>query len=64
MRWTRFFIPTTKDVPKDAVVPSHQLMPRAGAAQPAGVQAASSKRQLPESECKAITVRLSFDGAE
>ena len=30
MRWTEFFIPTTKEVPKDAVVPSHQLMLRAG----------------------------------
>ena len=30
MHWTRFFIPTTKEVPKDAVVPSHQLMLRAG----------------------------------
>ena len=30
MRWTEFFIPTTKEVPKDAVVPSHQLMLQAG----------------------------------
>ncbi|MCK6483259.1 MAG: proline--tRNA ligase [Phycisphaerae bacterium] len=30
MRWTEFFIPTTKEVPKDAVVASHQLMLRAG----------------------------------
>ena len=30
MRWTKFLIPTTKEVPKDAVVPSHQLMLRAG----------------------------------
>ncbi len=30
MKWTRFFIPTAKEVPTDAVVPSHQLMLRAG----------------------------------
>jgi prolyl-tRNA synthetase len=30
MRWSHYLIPTTKEVPKDAVVPSHQLMLRAG----------------------------------
>ncbi|MCK6455112.1 MAG: proline--tRNA ligase [Phycisphaerae bacterium] len=30
MRWTRYLIPTTKEVPKDATVPSHQLMIRTG----------------------------------
>jgi len=30
MLWSQFFIPTTKEVPKDAVVASHQLMLRAG----------------------------------
>ncbi|MFQ5491925.1 MAG: proline--tRNA ligase [Phycisphaerae bacterium] len=30
MRWTQYFIPTTKEVPADAVVPSHRLMVRAG----------------------------------
>jgi len=30
MRWTEYFIPTTKELPKDAVVPSHQLMLRSG----------------------------------
>jgi prolyl-tRNA synthetase len=30
MRWSKYLIPTTKEVPKDAVVPSHQLMLRAG----------------------------------
>src|ERR1043166_7198836 len=30
MKWSEFFIPTTKEVPKDATVPSHQLMIRAG----------------------------------
>ncbi len=30
MRWTEFLIPTTKELPRDAVVPSHQLMLRAG----------------------------------
>ncbi|MBU0718566.1 MAG: proline--tRNA ligase [Planctomycetes bacterium] len=30
MKWTKFFIPTSKEVPADAVVPSHQLMLRAG----------------------------------
>lgn len=30
MRWTQFLIPTTKEIPKDAVVASHQLMIRAG----------------------------------
>ncbi|UCF34281.1 MAG: proline--tRNA ligase [Phycisphaerales bacterium] len=30
MKWTKFFIPTTKEVPADASVPSHQLMIRAG----------------------------------
>ncbi|MBI4718431.1 MAG: proline--tRNA ligase [Planctomycetes bacterium] len=30
MRWTEFFIPTTKETPADAAVPSHQLMVRAG----------------------------------
>ncbi|NOS99878.1 MAG: proline--tRNA ligase [Phycisphaerales bacterium] len=30
MRWTRFFIPTTKETPHDAAVPSHVLMIRAG----------------------------------
>jgi prolyl-tRNA synthetase len=30
MRWSCYLIPTTKEVPKDAVVASHQLMLRAG----------------------------------
>ena len=30
MLWTRFFIPTSKEVPAEAAVPSHQLMLRAG----------------------------------
>ncbi|HEY3244961.1 MAG TPA: proline--tRNA ligase [Phycisphaerae bacterium] len=30
MLWSEFFIPTLKEVPSDAVVPSHQLMLRAG----------------------------------
>lgn len=30
MRWTKTFIPTMKEVPSDAEVPSHQLMLRAG----------------------------------
>jgi len=30
MRWSEFLIPTTKEVPKDAVVSSHVLMIRAG----------------------------------
>jgi len=30
MHWTRFLIPTLKETPTDAVVPSHQLMLRAG----------------------------------
>lgn len=30
MRWTEFFIPTSKEVPAEAVVPSHQFMLRAG----------------------------------
>lgn len=30
MKWSEFLIPTTKEVPKDATVPSHQLMIRAG----------------------------------
>ncbi len=30
MRWTEFFIPTSKEIPTDAVVPSHALMIRAG----------------------------------
>ncbi len=30
MKWTKFFIPTSKEIPADAVVPSHQLMLRAG----------------------------------
>jgi prolyl-tRNA synthetase len=30
MRWTHFLIPTTKEIPKDAMVASHQLMIRAG----------------------------------
>ncbi len=30
MKWTEFFIPTTKETPADATVPSHQLMIRAG----------------------------------
>ena len=30
MKWTQFFIPTTKESPADAVVASHQLMIRAG----------------------------------
>lgn len=30
MKWTQFFIPTAKESPADAVVPSHQLMIRAG----------------------------------
>lgn len=30
MRWTQFFIPTVKETPADAVVPSHRLMIRAG----------------------------------
>ena len=30
MRWTEFFIPTVREAPADAVVPSHKLMIRAG----------------------------------
>ena len=30
MRWSQFFIPTTKETPKDATAPSHVLMLRAG----------------------------------
>lgn len=30
MKWTSFFIPTSKEIPADATVPSHQLMVRAG----------------------------------
>ena len=30
MLWTKYFIPTSKEVPADAAVPSHQLMLRAG----------------------------------
>ena len=30
MRWSQTFIPTMKEVPADAEVPSHQLMLRAG----------------------------------
>jgi prolyl-tRNA synthetase len=30
MRWSRFFIPTLREVPADAEVPSHQLLLRAG----------------------------------
>ncbi len=30
MKWTEFFIPTSKESPADAVVPSHKLMIRAG----------------------------------
>ena len=30
MRWSEFFIPTSKQIPADAVVPSHALMVRAG----------------------------------
>lgn len=30
MRWTNYFIPTAKEVPAEAVVPSHRLMLRAG----------------------------------
>jgi len=30
MKWTAFFVPTSKEIPADAVVPSHQLMIRAG----------------------------------
>ncbi len=30
MKWTQYFIPTQKEAPADAVVPSHQLMIRAG----------------------------------
>jgi len=29
MRWSQFFIPTTKETPKDATAPSHKLMLRA-----------------------------------
>ena len=30
MRLTKYFLPTLKEVPSDAVIPSHQLMLRAG----------------------------------
>ncbi len=30
MRWSRFFIPTVRETPADAVAPSHRLMIRAG----------------------------------
>ncbi|MBK8913523.1 MAG: proline--tRNA ligase [Phycisphaerales bacterium] len=30
MRWTQYFIPTSKEVPRDATAASHQLMLRAG----------------------------------
>ncbi len=29
MKWSKFFIPTVKEIPADAEVPSHQLMIRA-----------------------------------
>ena len=30
MRWSKSYLPTYKEVPKDAEIPSHQLMLRAG----------------------------------
>jgi prolyl-tRNA synthetase len=30
MHWSKFFIPTVKEMPSDAIVPSHQLLIRAG----------------------------------
>ncbi|MGH7145225.1 MAG: proline--tRNA ligase, partial [Planctomycetota bacterium] len=36
MRWTQTFIPTLKEAPKDAVVPSHILMLKAGYIRPLG----------------------------
>ena len=30
MRWSQTFIPTMKEIPADAEIPSHQLMLRAG----------------------------------
>lgn len=34
MRWTRFFIPTARQTPAEAVVPSHRLLLRAGLVRP------------------------------
>ncbi len=36
MRLTKYFVPTVKEVPSDAVIPSHQLMIRAGMIRPLG----------------------------
>lgn len=41
MYWTKFFIPTSKETPADAVVPSHQLMLRAGMIRQVGAGAYS-----------------------
>ncbi|MBP9027436.1 MAG: proline--tRNA ligase, partial [Phycisphaerae bacterium] len=30
MRWSKYFVPTAKETPKDATAPSHVLMLRAG----------------------------------
>ena len=36
MRFSKGFLPTVKEVPADAVIPSHQLMLRAGLMRPLG----------------------------
>jgi len=30
MRWSKYYLPTYKETPRDAEIPSHQLMLRAG----------------------------------
>jgi len=41
MKWTQYFIPTSKEIPADATVPSHQLMIRAGLIRQVGAGAYS-----------------------
>ena len=39
MRWSQLFIPTMREVPADAEVPSHQLLLRAGYIRPPSASA-------------------------
>jgi len=45
MRWTEFFIPTTKESPKDATAASHVLMLRAGMVRQLGTAPSARSRR-------------------
>ncbi len=47
MRWTQFFIPTSRETPADAIVASHKLMIRAGLVRQLAAGIYSSVAEVP-----------------